>query len=74
MLEFILSNIIGPLVTHLICMSRSRPLFENLNDVASFKLSRAKNIRIPVQDSTGKELVRNFHLKRSIFNKHLIKL
>ena len=59
LLEFIKSKIIGPLVTNLICMSWFRWPFEDLNDVASFQLSRAENIRIPVQDCNNKALVRN---------------
>ena len=58
LLEFIKSKIIGPLVTNLICMSWFRWPFEDLNDVASFQVSRAKNIRIPVQDCNNKALVR----------------
>ena len=58
LLEFIKSKIIGPLVTNLICMSWFRWPFEDLNDVASFQLSKAENIRIPVRDCSNKALVR----------------
>ena len=63
LLEFIKLKIIGPLVTNLICMSWFRDLFEDLSDVASFQLSRAENIRIPVQECNNKALVRyqNFY-------------
>ena len=57
LLEFIKSKIIGPLVTNLICMSWFRPLFEDLKDLNSFHLLRARNIRIPVQDDRSKNLV-----------------
>ena len=59
LLEFIRSNIIGPLITNLICMSRFRSPFEDLSDMVSFKLSLAECVRIPVQDINGKDLVRN---------------
>ena len=67
LLEFIKLKIIGPLVTNLICMSWFRDLFEDLSDVASFQLSRAENIRIPVQDCNNKALVRYQNFYSHIF-------
>ena len=63
LLDFIKLKIIGPLVTNLICMSWFRPIFEDLSDVQSFNLSRARNIRISVQNDDGtKDLVSSFNI------------
>ena len=62
LLEFIKLRIVGPLMTNLICMSWFRPLFEDLKDLNSFHLLRARNVRIPVQDDRSKNLVRRVQI------------
>ena len=61
LLEFIKVKIIGPLVTNLICMPWFRSFFEDLSDLQSFNLCRARNVRILVQnDEATKDVVSSF--------------